>query len=112
MDRRQQVAALGRQVAGLLALMFGSVAGFQMGRHVSLWMQVRQHGGALPADAASLALPFAIAAFAAAMASRSRSVRAITAGLLIVFATVGMLAQRLMTPPPADLPAVQTDAGP
>lgn len=74
-----------------------------------MWMAAREHGGVISADAAGLALPFAIAAFAAAMASRSQTVRAVTAGLLIVFATLGMLTERLWSSPPPEPPAI--DAG-
>lgn len=102
------VAAVGRQLAGLLALMFAALSGFQLGKHVSVWMYVREHGGVVPLDAVMLALPFAMAAFAASIASRSRSVPAISAMVLMVFATVGMLTQRFTSQKPA---AQVEDAG-
>ena len=94
-ERRLDVVAIGRQISGLLALLFGSVAGFELGRHITFWMAARAGGGVIPQDAAALALPLTIAALAAAAASRSQSVRALTAVVLILFATAGMVTERL-----------------
>ena len=105
----QRAVAVGRQVAGISSLLFAAFSGYQLGRHISLWMYVREHGGVLPADAAMLALPFAIAAFAASIASRSRTLPVMAAMALMLTATLGMVSERISISQHA--PALSVDAG-
>lgn len=104
---KDRFSAPARQLAGLLGLLFGALSGFQLGRHVSMWMYAREHGGVVSTEAVALSLPLMMAAFAAAMASRNQVARAMTGIALIVFATIGMLTQRFAEPKDA----IGADAG-
>lgn len=89
--------------------MFGAFSGFQLGRHVSIWMYAREHGGVVSTDAVALAMPVMMAAFFAAMASRNQVARALTGAAILIFATVGMISERVKAP--ASVSAQSADAG-